>query len=207
MSEQYRLKRKVTNEQPSKKTCPLCQKSVTVYAGICPGCGYDFYSKQVVTLTEKPQGEEPQASQPAASLSPYYPLLSKEEMLAPLSQRESDSQSPAKIWAIVAVGIVCALLTWFLLSGGMVRNDLQLTEEGFSSDGYMRYIVGAVYNPSGHHYRYVQVEINLYDAEGNQVGSTLDNVNNLEPEGTWRFRAMVLRNNASKYKIMRITAY
>ena len=54
------------------------------------------------------------------------------------------------------------------------------------------YIVGTVKNNSNKQYSLVQVQFNLYDANGNQVGSTMDNVNNLEPHGTWRYKALVL---------------
>ena len=57
------------------------------------------------------------------------------------------------------------------------------------------------------HYKYVQVEINLYDAEGNQVGSTLANVNNLEPRAKWKFSAPILQEKTKSFKVAKITAF
>jgi hypothetical protein len=70
-----------------------------------------------------------------------------------------------------------------------------------------RSVVGTIKNNTSRTYDYVSVEINLYDSAGNLVGSTLDNVNNLEPEGKWNFEALILEENATKYKIVKISGY
>lgn len=71
----------------------------------------------------------------------------------------------------------------------------------------IRYVVGKVKNNSDKQYTYVQVEINLYDSNDNQIGSTLANVNNLEPGGTWKFEAPIFEEKAIKYKIKGITGF
>lgn len=71
----------------------------------------------------------------------------------------------------------------------------------------MRTIAGTVRNNTGREYGYVQVEINLYDDEGNQLGSTLANCNNLEPGGTWKFQAPVFDENAVKYRVKGVTGF
>ncbi len=70
-----------------------------------------------------------------------------------------------------------------------------------------RYVVGTVKNNTDKEYSYVQVEINLYDDSGAQVGSTLDNTNNLEPGGTWKFKAVIMEDNATKYRIKDISGF
>ncbi|MBR1380297.1 MAG: zinc ribbon domain-containing protein [Alphaproteobacteria bacterium] len=70
-----------------------------------------------------------------------------------------------------------------------------------------RTICGIIVNNTNRQYSYVQIEINLYDASGTQIGSTLDNVNNLEPGGKWRFNAYVIEDEAVKYKIKDVSAY
>lgn len=84
--------------------------------------------------------------------------------------------------------------------------DLEVVEHSTESDEFTTYIVGKVKNNTGKQYKYVQVELNLYDAEGSQVGSTLDNTNNLEPGGTWKFKAVALEEFDS-YKIKDVTGY
>lgn len=70
------------------------------------------------------------------------------------------------------------------------------------SDGY---IVGTIKNNSNYVYSYVEVDINLLDANGNQVGSTLANVNNLQANSTWKFKAVVTdQGSVKKYKIIKI---
>jgi len=84
--------------------------------------------------------------------------------------------------------------------------NLEVIEHSTESDSFTTYIVGKVKNNTDKQYTYVQVELNLYDAEGSQVGSTIDNTNNLEPGGTWKFKAAALEEFTS-YKIKDITGY
>jgi hypothetical protein len=84
---------------------------------------------------------------------------------------------------------------------------LEMVESRTVSEEYGRYIVGTVRNTSNHVYDYVQVEANLYDTSGAQVGSTLANVNNLEPGGTWKFKAIIMEPNVVQYKITKVSGY
>ena len=62
---------------------------------------------------------------------------------------------------------------------------------GFN-DGYALYIEGTVTNNSGRDLSYVQILIPTYDADGNKVGSAMDNINNLKDGETWKFKAIDL---------------
>lgn len=84
---------------------------------------------------------------------------------------------------------------------------LELLEAKKMNKDSIRYVVGKVKNNSDKQYTYVQVEINLYDSNDNQIGSTLANVNNLEPGGTWKFEAPIFEEKAIKYKIKGITGF
>jgi hypothetical protein len=70
-----------------------------------------------------------------------------------------------------------------------------------------KYIVGTVKNNSGRQYSYVQVEFNLYDESGAQVGSTFANVRNLEPYGTWKFEAIVFEEKATRAKLKGVIGF
>lgn len=85
--------------------------------------------------------------------------------------------------------------------------DLELLESKSENDGYGSYVVGTIKNNTSKKYKYVQVEINLYDSSNVQVGSTLANVNNLEPYGTWKFKAVIFQNNTDHFKIKEITGF
>ncbi len=85
--------------------------------------------------------------------------------------------------------------------------DLVLTESEWKRLSGSSHIVGAIRNVSNRNYSYVQVEVNLYNAQGEQVGSTLDNVLNLGAGSVWRFRALVTASNASRAEVVGITGY
>lgn len=84
------------------------------------------------------------------------------------------------------------------------KPELELIDHG-SENGY---IIGKIKNNTGKTYSYVQVEINLYDGNGNQVDSTISNVLNLEPYKTWSFSAVVLdQSKVKKYQVVNIEGY
>lgn len=84
--------------------------------------------------------------------------------------------------------------------------DLELVDHSTESDGGLRYVVGHIKNNTEKTYAYVQVSINLYN-DGTQVGSTLANVNNLEPGGIWEFKALISQDSATEYKIADISGW
>ncbi len=74
-------------------------------------------------------------------------------------------------------------------------------------DDGARFVGGTVVNNTDRQLSYVQVVFPLFDDSGAQVGSALDNVNNLAPRGRWKFRAIVLEDRATKAKSGEVTAY
>ena len=99
-------------------------------------------------------------------------------------------------------------------SGTNVANEEFTLEEGHSgsSDEYgMSYtITGSIKNNTDKQYSYVQVTFNLYDADGAQIGSALANINNLEPNGLWKFKAIGSLGDGksvASYKLMEITGW
>lgn len=71
------------------------------------------------------------------------------------------------------------------------------------------YIEGYIRNNTKRKYSYVQVTFNLYDSEGNQLGTAIANINNLEANGRWKFKAIGLNEveNIASYKLAKITGY
>ena len=66
-------------------------------------------------------------------------------------------------------------------------------------DGYLLYIVGIIKNNSSHKYNYAQVTFILLDKNNNQVGSAMDNINDLEPGATWKFKALIFDASEVRY--------
>ncbi len=88
------------------------------------------------------------------------------------------------------------------------QDTLTLVESHVETGDYgTRYVVGTIKNNVNKQFTYVQVTINEYDSSGAQIGSTLANANNLEPYGTWKFKAPVLDKDATDFKVMTATAY
>ena len=86
--------------------------------------------------------------------------------------------------------------------------DLETSELKAVAEGGLAYITGIVTNNGEKQYLYAQVEINLYDKDGALIESTLANINNLEPYGTWKFKALISNpENINSYKLKGITAY
>lgn len=121
---------------------------------------------------------------------------------------------------IKAVGAIFfgLIIIGFISSGGSgdgaspaaasSTSELTATDVAFSRGQYGNSsITGKVANTTGKKLGYVQVEINLYDKGGTQVGSTLANVNNLEPGVTWKFEAPVVHERASSAKVAGISAF
>ena len=82
--------------------------------------------------------------------------------------------------------------------------DVEVVKDEFST-----YLKGVIKNNSGKDCSYVQVLFNLYDADGNQIGTAMDNINNLEADGTWKFNAMGIdvQGDIASYKLSEITGF
>lgn len=86
--------------------------------------------------------------------------------------------------------------------------NLEVTESHSCNLGYgAKGICGTVKNNSNHNISYAHVEINLYDKAGNLIGSTLDNVNNLEANSIWKFQAPIIEDNVATYKVKNVVGY
>lgn len=114
---------------------------------------------------------------------------------------------------------------WTVLYGGPASNDtvgyvlgellenapppdLEVLSTEWDTGEYGNdYAVGRIRNNSSQTYDYVQVSINVYDASGTQIGSTMTNVNNLEPGGVWRFEALIHEDNAQRFRIKDVTGF
>ena len=60
------------------------------------------------------------------------------------------------------------------------------------NDTFTHYIEGTVKNNRDKDYSYVQIEFICYDKNGNNIGTAIDNTNNLLGGQTWKFKAMGL---------------
>lgn len=69
----------------------------------------------------------------------------------------------------------------------LVGNVTMTSSGGF---GYYTYnIEGILRNVSGKKLNYAQVSFVIYDMDGNNIGSAFDNINYLDVNSTWKFKA------------------
>lgn len=81
--------------------------------------------------------------------------------------------------------------------------------EELTGDAYSCKISGVYTNKAGKDLSYVQVSYNLFDADGNQIGTALANTNNLADGGTWKFEAFgsAAVDQVASYKIGDVTGF
>lgn len=88
------------------------------------------------------------------------------------------------------------------------KEKYTITDENFdTSDPYFTYITGVLTNNTDRDVTYLQIEYNIYDADGNQIGSAFDNINNLKAGGTWKFKAYVTEEGAASYELADVTGF
>ncbi len=88
------------------------------------------------------------------------------------------------------------------------NNKFTLSNDKGYSDEYKfaYYIEGTVKNNTNNNYSYVQVMFNVYDENGSIIGSCLDNINNLEGNGTWKIKA-ICSGEAKDIKSYKLTGF
>lgn len=86
---------------------------------------------------------------------------------------------------------------------------LEVTSAAPDDYNFAYYIEGSIKNNMDKDYDYVQVEFTTYDADGNTLGTCLDNNSGLEANGTWKFKAMCTDNveQIASYKLKEITGW
>ncbi|MFZ1898067.1 FxLYD domain-containing protein [Methanoregula sp.] len=99
-------------------------------------------------------------------------------------------------------------LTPMIKATATTGSDFTLVESHVMTGDYgVQYVAGTVKSNVNKQFTYVQVTVNEYDKDGAQIGSTLANVNNLEPYGTWKFKAVVIDKDAASFKVKEITGW
>ena len=88
--------------------------------------------------------------------------------------------------------------------------DLMLQGEVTESvDMVAAYFEGVIVNNKDRDLSYAQVTFNLYDADGNQLGTAVDNITDFKAGGTWKFKAIALcdKDEIASWELSEITGY
>lgn len=111
------------------------------------------------------------------------------------------------IFAIIIIGVVVGSSNNSMPTSVSEKFTLLSDNETTDSIG-TTYIQGEIKNNTDKTYSYVQVTFNLYDANGAQLGTAIDNINNLEPNGIWKYKAMgLVTEKVASYKLVEITGW
>lgn len=72
-------------------------------------------------------------------------------------------------------------------SGG----GLEITEHELTTDDFSSYIEGVVVNNTGSEQSYVELEAEVYNSDGQKIGTPFTNTQNLADGGEWAFELML----------------
>lgn len=141
-----------------------------------------------------------------------------EEINLGLDQNNNENHNKKKVWIIIVSVLVIAFLIFGLVNlGSKEVNKKELEISGITMSveynqylGYSAIIKGTAKNVSGKNLSYASVEFSVYDANGNNLGTAIDNINNLTNGDTWVFEANLFDFPNSKpvsYKLVDIVAW
>lgn len=122
------------------------------------------------------------------------------------SCKKKQHKLPKKIRIIIVLLLVIMIIA-MISSGGSdeqktnkesykpeSKENFSYTVEKSYTDEYNfgYYIEGVVTNNKDKDYSYVEIEFICYDEEGNNLGTAIDNTNNLLGKETWKYKAMAM---------------
>lgn len=116
-------------------------------------------------------------------------------------------------WLIALICVIAVILIVSIIGSdseetakeGQISNNKEQATEKFTYEvtneysdeyGISYYIEGSVKNNRDKDYSYVSIEFVCYDTEGNNLGTAIDNTNNLLGNETWKFKAISLASDA-----------
>ena len=84
-----------------------------------------------------------------------------------------------------------------------------VADEQVVDKDYMTYITGTFTNKSGEKLNSVLLTYNLYDADGNQIGTATASTSNLDADKSWKFEAMagVDKDKIAKFELSEVNTF
>jgi hypothetical protein len=210
----------------SEKKCKYCAMTIPKEAKICPFCrkklGWTLPAKifalsllfivivsAYTNLNEKPV-QTTMKSESQAKVSNEVPDTKQSQIDPAVINHEKVLKKLADMSAEQKKGVLpeAGALPEKERGGKSHQNGPTLIDFSWATSEYgTKYITGSVKNNSDKSYKYAQISFMLYDDDDAQVGSAFANINNLESNGTWKFKAIVLEKTAKKAKFAKITAF
>jgi len=187
----------------AQKICKKCKTSIPASASKCPNCGskvspfykrWWFWALIILLLaglagggtaaksgnSNKNFSAESTQSQSQSGSSASSSESSSSDNSAATSEESSESTEQAAQEEEESAPYT------------IEKEKLSKDDFGFVS------ISGQLTNQSGSDVSYLQIEYNLYDKDGAQIGTAIDNTTNLGDGKTWKFKASSLDNVADE---------
>jgi len=143
--------------------------------------------------------------------------ISKKAKICPNCRKK---QNKFPTWLRIVLGLLVVIIGLSALTGNNETNTngskkekftvIEGTEKGYADEMNMfYYIEGTVKNNTDKTYDYLQVTYNVYDKDDNNLGTCLANNNNIEANGTWKFKAVCsgTAEDITNYKLAEITGW
>jgi len=84
---------------------------------------------------------------------------------------------------------------------------IKILELKIAKKDFVQMAIGVAQNTSKESFGYAQISINVYDKKGGTLlGSTLANINNIEPGQKWKFEAPIMEEGAHYIEVKGIDA-
>lgn len=74
-----------------------------------------------------------------------------------------------------------------------------------AENGSLVYAVGVLRNQSDHERFGVKVELSLFDAQDQKIGSATDYIQSITPGKEWKFKALVFPRDAVRAELVNVT--
>lgn len=84
---------------------------------------------------------------------------------------------------------------------GDIDPNLQLLDAQIIHESFSDQLVATVKNTTAREYKFVEIDFNLYDKDGAQIGHTMTSILNLEPGGVWKIKIPVIYKNVATFKL------
>lgn len=144
--------------------------------------------------------------------------IDKRAIICPICKKELNNVNSFVGVFIMVIIIIGFIMVVFRNSSNdnidSIATDVSIEEFSLSketagyNEGNAFYVIGGIRNNLDKQYSYVQVTFNLYNKDGAQIGTAMDNINNLEPNGIWKFKAIgIVGEMVDTYKLTDITGW
>lgn len=204
------------------KRCEICGEEIHTDTELCDLCIKSFNSEDTDNSSSTSSASIP-VSRSDTGLSPDYKQRIYLEEKARFDAQQKLKKESESLGVIGKIIVCVVTVTLFIAYNNFkstsheerIQREHKEVVESLKVDSWQWkhneygnvFIAGTVKNPSVKKYSYAQVDFNLYDKSGAQVGTAMANVNNLEPHGTWKFEAIVLEHNAEEAKLNSVSGH